>query len=65
MSCTDNPNALSSSRSSKDDAENFLAGAQKRLFDLSIKGGRADWVKSTFITDDTELMAAEANENLI
>ena len=65
MSCTDNPNALSSSHSSKDDAENFLAGAQKRLFDLSIKGGRADWVKSTFITDDTELMAAEANENLI
>src|ERR1051326_3469621 len=65
MSCTDNPNAPASSRSSKDDAENFLAGAEKRLLDLSIKGGRADWVKSTFITDDTELMAAEANENLI
>jgi len=33
--------------------------------DLSIKAGRADWVKSTFVTDDTETMAAEANENLI
>jgi len=65
MSCTDNPNALSSSGSSKDEAEKFLADAEKRLLDLSIKGGRADWVKSTFITDDTELMAAEANENLI
>ena len=65
MSCTDNPNALSSARSSNDEAEKFLADAEKRLLDLSIKGGRADWVKSTFITDDTELMAAEANENLI
>ncbi|HEY4424943.1 MAG TPA: M2 family metallopeptidase [Pyrinomonadaceae bacterium] len=65
MSCTDNPNALSSSGSPKDEAEKFLADAEKRLLDLNIKAGRADWVKSTFITDDTELLAAEANENLI
>src|SRR6185295_5565695 len=65
MSCTDNPNALSSSGSPKDEAEKFLADAEKRLLDLNIKAGRADWVKSTFITDDTELLSAEANENLI
>jgi len=65
MSCTDNPNTLSSSGSPKDEAEKFLADAEKRLLDLNIKAGRADWVKSTFITDDTELLAAEANENLI
>ena len=65
MSCTDNPNAFSSSGSPKDEAEKFLADAEKRLLDLNIKAGRADWVKSTFITDDTELLAAEANENLI
>ena len=65
MSCTDNPNAFSSSGSPKDEAEKFLADAEKRLLDLNIKAGRADWVKSTFITDDTELIAAEANENLI
>lgn len=65
MSCTDNPNALSSSGSPKDEAEKFLADAEKRLLDLNIKAARADWVKSTFITDDTELLAAEANENLI
>jgi len=63
MSCTDNPNALSSSGTN--DADKFLADAEKRLMDLSIKAGRADWVKSTFVTDDTETMAAEANENLI
>jgi peptidyl-dipeptidase A len=65
MSCTDNPNALSSSGSPKDEADKFLAGAEKRLMDLSIKAGRADWVKSTFVTDDTELIAAAANEELI
>jgi peptidyl-dipeptidase A len=65
MSCTDNPNALSSSGSPKDEAEKFLADAEKRLMDLNIKAQRADWVKSTFITNDTELLAAEANENLI
>lgn len=64
MSCTDNPNALSSG-SPKDEAEKFLADAEKRLLDLNIKAGRADWVKSTFITDDTETLSAEANENLI
>jgi len=65
MSCTDNPNALSSSGSAKDEADKFLAGAEKRLLDLNIKAGRADWVKSTFVTDDTELIAAEANDDLI
>jgi peptidyl-dipeptidase A len=65
MSCTDNPNAFSSSGSPRDEAEKFLADAEKRLLDLNIKAGRADWVKSTFITEDTELLAAEANENLI
>jgi len=65
MSCTDNPNSLSAGAGTKDEAEKFLADAEKRLMDLSIKAGRADWVKSTYITDDTEQLAAEANENLI
>jgi hypothetical protein len=44
VSCTDNPNALSSSGSPKDEAEKFLADAEKRLLVLNIKAGRADWV---------------------
>jgi peptidyl-dipeptidase A len=64
MSCTDNPNSPSGS-ATKTEAEKFLADAEKRLLDLNIKAGRADWVKSTFITDDTETLAAEANDNLI
>lgn len=66
MSCTDNPNSISASGSgTKAEAEKFLADAEKRLLDLNIRAGRADWVKSTFITDDTEAMAAEANEAVI
>ena len=64
MSCTDNPNSPSGS-ANKNEAEKFLGDAEKRLLDLSIKAGRADWVKSTFITDDTESMAAQANDDLI
>ena len=64
MSCTGNPNSPSGS-ATKDEAEKFLADAEKKLLDLNIKAGRADWVKSTFITDDTESLAAEANDNLI
>ena len=66
MSCTDNPNSLSTSGSAtKEDAEKFLANAEKRLLDLNIKAGQAEWVKSTFITDDTEAVAAALNETLI
>ena len=63
MSCTDNPNFASGAGSN--DAEKFIADAEKRLLELNIKAGRADWVKSTFITDDTEALAADANETLI
>jgi hypothetical protein len=46
MSCTDNPNSSSASAGTKDEAEKFLADAEKRLIDLNIKAGRADWVKA-------------------
>ena len=65
MSCTDNPNAISTAGSANNEAGKFLDDAEKRLLDLNIKAGRADWVKSTYITDDTEAIAASANETLI
>jgi len=44
------------------EAEKFLARAEKTLSDLIIKANRASWVQSNFITDDTELLAADANK---
>jgi peptidyl-dipeptidase A len=65
-SCTDNPNATTPSGSaSAEQAQKFMTDAETRLLELGVKAGRADWVKSTFVTDDTEALAAAANENLI
>jgi len=47
------------------EADQFIADTEKRLFALNVKSSRADWVKSTYITDDTETIAAEANKDLI
>lgn len=42
----------------------FLADAEKQLDDLNVKASRASWVQSNFITDDTEAIAADANQQL-
>ncbi|MBP6380687.1 MAG: M2 family metallopeptidase [Sphingorhabdus sp.] len=44
------------------DAEAFVAKAEKDLFDFSIEGGRVAWVNSTYITDDTDALAAKYGE---
>lgn len=46
------------------DAEKFVADAEKRLMDLSIRASRAAWVQANFITEDTQLLSAQANEAL-
>jgi peptidyl-dipeptidase A len=45
-----------------EEARKFADNAEKQLLDLWIKDGRADWVQETFITDDTEQIAADADE---
>ena len=47
-----------------EEARRFVEEAEKRLRDLSIEAGRAAWVQANFITQDTELLAAKANERL-
>ncbi len=39
-------------------ARAFIAAVEKDLFDLSVIGGRAAWVNSTYINDDTDALAA-------
>jgi peptidyl-dipeptidase A len=46
------------------DATAFLARAESTLNDLTIRYSRADWVASTFITSDTEILTAAALEAL-
>ena len=47
------------------EARKFLADADKKLFDLSLEANQASWVQSTYITDDSEAVAAKANERSI
>lgn len=47
------------------EAKKFMENAETKLLDLMIEGQRAAWVKSNFITDDTELIEAQSREKLI
>ena len=47
------------------EAEEFMKNAEARLLELSVNAARADWVKATYITDDTEILAAQADERAI
>jgi len=44
------------------EARDFMKNVEERLLALGVESGRADWVKDTFITGDTEILAAKADE---
>jgi peptidyl-dipeptidase A len=47
------------------EARKFIEDAENRLLALAVDSGRADWVRSTYITYDTEILAAKADEKSI
>jgi peptidyl-dipeptidase A len=47
-----------------EEARKFAEEAEARLLDLWVKGSRAQWVMETYITPDTEEMAAEADQQV-
>ena len=46
-------------------ARTFIDDAEQKLLQLNIDAGRADWIKSTYIIDDTEAISAKLNERAI
>jgi len=56
------PAATQSSQPTVAEAQEFMHQAEARLSDLATKASRASWVQVTFITDDTEILSAEAAE---
>jgi peptidyl-dipeptidase A len=44
------------------EAEEFMKRAEVRLSELSVQVNRAAWVEDNFITDDTEALSAEAQD---
>ena len=47
------------------EAQAFVDSAEARLLRLGVDADRASWVQSTYITHDTELLSAQAREQLI
>ncbi len=43
-------------------ARKFIEAAETKLLDLWIRSSRAQWVHQTFITHDTEILAAQADQ---
>jgi peptidyl-dipeptidase A len=41
------------------EAEAFVARAEKELGEFSVLAGRAEWINATYITEDTDALAAE------
>jgi peptidyl-dipeptidase A len=46
------------------EAEAFMNRAEARLAELTVKVSKANWVHDNFITDDTEALAAAANDEI-
>jgi peptidyl-dipeptidase A len=48
-----------------EEARKFIDDAEQRLLVLGVDSARADWIKSTYITDDTETLSAKLDERAI
>ena len=53
--------AAAQSKVTATDADAFVAAAEQDLFDFMIEGSQVNWVNSTYITEDTDAMAARVN----
>src|ERR1017187_4056729 len=52
-------------RATPEEAKAFIDAAEQKLLDLNNDAQRADWIKDTYITDDTEAVAAIIDERAI
>src|SRR2546429_8268709 len=57
-------NESNKARPTAEEAKKYIENAETELFNLGVKASRASWVEENFITDDTEKIAADANEVL-
>ena len=52
-------------KATPEEARKFIDDAEQKLLALGVDAARADWVKSTYITDDSEIVAAKLDERAI
>jgi peptidyl-dipeptidase A len=56
--------AQAASKPTVADAEQFMNQAEARLNDIEVKAARASWVQENFITDDTQALSADGQDQL-
>lgn len=56
--------AQAASKPTLAEAEQFMKRAEARLNELGLKASRASWVQENFITDDTQALSADAQDQL-
>ncbi len=56
--------AHAASKPTAAEAERFMNQAEARLNEIEVKAARASWVQENFITDDTEALSADAQDQL-
>jgi peptidyl-dipeptidase A len=52
-------------KATPEDARKFIDDAEQKLLVLGVDAARADWIKSTYIIDDSETLAARLDERAI
>ena len=56
--------AHAASKATVAEAEQFMNQAEARLNEIEVKAARASWVQENFITDDTQALSADAQDQL-
>src|ERR1700674_566800 len=56
--------AQAASKPTLAEAEQFMKQAEARLNEIEVKAARASWVQENFITDDTQALSADAQDQL-
>ncbi len=52
-------------KATPEEARKFINDAEQRILALGVDAGRASWIKSTYITDDSEALSALMDERAI
>ena len=52
-------------KATPEEARKFIDDVEQKLLVLGVDAAQADWIKSTYITDDTEAVAAKLDERAI
>ena len=59
---TDEPAAVATVATPTESAEEFISRVNDELAELGKELGAAGWVRATYITEDTAILSATANE---